>query len=179
MTRSVGQDFITFSLWQRVGPLAQVDGKGDAWDHQQAGGHGQSGWGGDISPLKTSIDSYVWQFANGSDTSSIVQMNMDEVGDAIPEAGGAEASDKADSVAGIDIVLDVASTNLETWHVPALGVLTDAQCAELASKLAGYWRKLAPKLGLAEDKVNCSVNYLRYNNCSGGSYGGWGRRGGG
>ena len=41
-------------------------------------------------------------------------MNMDEVGDAIPEAGGAEASDKADSVAGSDIVLDVASTNLET-----------------------------------------------------------------
>merc|ERR550532_3908362 len=43
------------------------------------------------------------------------EMNMDEVGDAIPEAGGAEASDKADSVAG---------------------VLTDAQCAELASKVA-------------------------------------------
>ena len=31
----------------------------------------------------------------------IVQMNMDEVGDAIPEAGGADASDKADSSAGI------------------------------------------------------------------------------
>lgn len=60
------------------------------------------------------------------------EMNMDEVGDAIPEAGGAEACDKADSAAG---------------------VLTDAQCAELASKLAGYWRKLAPKLGLAEEKV--------------------------
>jgi len=61
------------------------------------------------------------------------EMNMDEVGDAIPEAaGGAEAGDKADSAAG---------------------VLTDAQCAELASKLAGHWRKLAPKLGLAEEKV--------------------------
>ena len=32
-------------------------------------------------------------------------MNMDEVGDAIPEAGGAEASDKADSAAGIGIVV--------------------------------------------------------------------------
>ena len=32
----------------------------------------------------------------------VVQMNMDEVGDAIPEAaGGAEAGDKADSAAGI------------------------------------------------------------------------------
>merc|ERR1719432_562887 len=31
--------------------------------------------------------------------------------------------------------------------------VTDAQCAELASKLAGYWRKLAPKLGLAEEKA--------------------------
>ena len=54
----------------------------------------------------------------------------------------------------------------------AAGILTDAQCAELASKLAGYWRKLAPKLGLAEEKVSCSVNYFRWTKFPGGSYGG-------
>ena len=53
---------------------------------------------------------------------------------------------------------------LEVWWMSchfflqssAVGVLTDAQCAELASKLASHWRKLAPKLGLAEEKVGVS-----------------------
>ena len=31
----------------------------------------------------------------------VLQMNMDEVGDAIPEVGGADANDKSDSSAGI------------------------------------------------------------------------------
>jgi len=60
------------------------------------------------------------------------EMNMDEVGDAIPETGGGDAAEKAD---------------------PNAGVLTDGQCAELASRLASHWRKLAPKLGLADEKV--------------------------
>ena len=67
------------------------------------------------------------------------------------------------------------------WQL--LGVLTDAQCAELASKLAGHWRKLAPKLGLAEEKVGCCPVNLRCDATmqllSGGSYGGGGGRGGG
>ena len=58
-----------------------------------------------------------------------LQMNMDEVGDAIPESAGGEA-------AGEELLL-----------------VTDAHCAELAARLAAHWRRLAPKLGLAEDKV--------------------------
>lgn len=57
------------------------------------------------------------------------QMNMDEVGDAIPEAAGGEAGGEE----------------------PQL--VTDAHCAELAARLAQHWRRLAPKLGLAEEKV--------------------------
>jgi hypothetical protein len=60
-------------------------------------------------------------------------MNMDEVGDAIPEAAGApEAAGKAEEGSAL---------------------VTDAQCQELAARLASHWRKLAPKLGLAEEKV--------------------------
>ena len=101
-------------------------------------------------------------------------MNMDEVGDAIPEAGGAEASDKADSAAGIDFGFfhNFFNIALRFDNLSAVGVLTDAQCAELASKLAGYWRKLAPKLGLAEEKVGRCELFMMSNCFSGGSYGG-------
>ena len=64
------------------------------------------------------------------------------------------------------------NTALKFDHLSAVGVLTDAQCAELASKLAGYWRKLAPKLGLAEEKVGRCELFMMSNCFTGGSYGG-------
>jgi len=65
----------------------------------------------------------------GAASQDTEEMNMDEVGDAIPESAGGEA-------AGEELLL-----------------VTDAHCAELAARLAAHWRRLAPKLGLAEDKV--------------------------
>ena len=57
-------------------------------------------------------------------------MNMDEVGDAIPDQAGLEEAKTASS-----------------------GLVTDCHCTELATRLAEHWKKLAPKLGLADEKV--------------------------
>ena len=60
-------------------------------------------------------------------------MNMDEVGDAIPDQAGLEEAKTASS-----------------------GLVTDCHCTELATRLAEHWKKLAPKLGLADEKVRVS-----------------------
>ena len=51
-------------------------------------------------------------------------------------------------------------------------MLTDGQCAELASRLASHWRKLAPKLGLADEKVRCFFEGDGLNILVGGGHGG-------
>ena len=51
-------------------------------------------------------------------------------------------------------------------------MLTDGQCAELASRLASHWRKLAPKLGLADEKVRCFFLKDRLDFLVGGGHGG-------
>ena len=51
-------------------------------------------------------------------------------------------------------------------------MLTDGQCAELASRLASHWRKLAPKLGLADEKVRYSFGGDGLNILVGGGHGG-------
>jgi len=57
------------------------------------------------------------------------EMNMDEVGDAIPDSS-------------------ITTTKSES------GLVTEAQCSLLAAKLASHWRRLVPKLGLADEKVS-------------------------
>ena len=57
-------------------------------------------------------------------------MNMDEVGDAIPDQAGLEEAKSSSS-----------------------GLVTDCHCTELAARLAEHWKKLAPKLGLSDEKV--------------------------
>ena len=57
-------------------------------------------------------------------------MNMDEVGDAIPDQAG-----------------------LEEAKFSSSGLVTDCHCTELAARLAEHWKKLAPKLGLSDEKV--------------------------
>jgi len=61
--------------------------------------------------------------SEGNDSQDNGEMNMDEVGDSIPEP-------KSES-----------------------SLVTEVQVTELASRLATHWRRIAPKLGLAEEKV--------------------------
>ena len=52
----------------------------------------------------------------------------DDVGDAIPENG-------------------------EEGEVKEIGKVTEAQVLNLSTKLASHWKKLAPKLGIADEKL--------------------------
>ena len=70
------------------------------------------------------------------------KMNMDEVGDAIPEGSGPEPPSKPAEVG------DAPLLPLSSPHQ-----VTEDQCSELASRLAGHWRKLAPKLGIGEERL--------------------------
>ena len=72
-----------------LGNNAGQDGQGDARDQQQARYRGQSRRGGTGNPLQKQYVDFC-----------LPQMNMDEVGDAIPETGGTDAAEKADPNAG-------------------------------------------------------------------------------
>jgi len=48
----------------------------------------------------------------------------------------------------------IADNNAEDGEVKESGKVTSAQLVELSSKLASFWKKLAPKLGIADEKLS-------------------------
>jgi len=67
----------------------------------------------------------------------------------MPGLGLKEESEMTDDVGDA-----IADNNAEDGEVKESGKVTSAQLVELSSKLAAFWKKLAPKLGIADEKLS-------------------------